>query len=63
MKVCYFLINSIFLIQIFLDELTIELPNNIWEVTVELHKKLLTEIPKAGRSYWSEKVDKFYLIY
>jgi len=50
-------------VLIFLDELNIELPNNIWEDMVELHKKLLTAIPKNRRSYWTEKVDEFYLIY
>jgi G:T-mismatch repair DNA endonuclease (very short patch repair protein) len=28
---------------------------------VDLHKRMLTAIPKNRRSYWTEKVDKFYL--
>ncbi len=66
--VYYFLINSTFLIKILLDEFdvsdpTIELPNNIWEVMVNLHKKLLTAIPKIKRSYWTEEIDDFYITY
>jgi hypothetical protein len=30
---------------------------------VNLHKKLLTAIPKIKRSYWSEEIDDFYITY
>jgi hypothetical protein len=30
---------------------------------VELHKKLIAALPKNRRSYWTDKVDEFYLIY
>ncbi len=46
-----------------LDELAIELPNNIWEPMVDLHRRILTAIPKKRRSYWNEKVDEFYILY
>jgi hypothetical protein len=46
-----------------LDELAIELPNNIWEPMVDLHRRMLTAIPKKRRSYWSNKVDEFCLLY
>ena len=64
MKVCYSLINFIlFKIELSLDELTIELPNNILEPMVDIHTRMLTAIPKNRRSYWSNKVDEFYLLY
>jgi hypothetical protein len=30
---------------------------------VNLHKRLLTAIPKIKRSYWTEKIDDFYITY
>jgi hypothetical protein len=53
--------NIFFLIPLskfksFLDEFdlsdpTIDLPNYIWEVMINLHKRLLTAIPRVKRSY------------
>jgi G:T-mismatch repair DNA endonuclease (very short patch repair protein) len=36
------------------------LPNFIWEAIVDLHKRLLTAIPRSRRSFWLEKVNEFY---
>jgi hypothetical protein len=30
---------------------------------VDLHRRILTAIPKKRRSYWNEKVDEFYILY
>ncbi len=49
--------------NIFLDDPTIDLPDNIWEDMMNLHNRLLTAIPKIRRNYWSEKIDDFYITY
>ncbi len=53
------------LIDYLLDEFdvsdpTIDLPHSIWIDMVDIHKRLLTAIPKNRRDYWKEKVDDFY---
>ena len=30
---------------------------------IDLHKRILTAIPKNRRCYWTEKADEFYLLY
>ncbi len=30
---------------------------------VDLHRRMLTAIPKIKSSFWSNKVDEFYLLY
>jgi len=43
-----------------LSDPTIELPNNIWEVMIDLHKRLITAIPNIRRELWNKKIDEFY---
>ena len=49
-----------FLDEFDLSDPTIELPNNIWEVMIDLHKRLLTAIPNIRRELWNKKIDEFY---
>jgi hypothetical protein len=42
------------------SDITIELPNNIWEAMVDLHKRLITAIPNIRRDLWNKKFEEFY---
>jgi hypothetical protein len=49
-----------FLYEFDLSDPTLDLPNNIWEAMLDLHKRLLTAIPNIRRELWNKKVDEFY---
>ncbi len=54
--IIFFFLIPLSKLKSFLDEFdlpdpTIDLPNYIWEVMIDLHKRLLTAIPKVKRSY------------
>jgi hypothetical protein len=64
MKVCFFYLLTLnYNLNIFSDEIIIELPNDIWLPMVNLHNRILTAIPKKRRGYWNENVDEFYSFY
>ncbi len=46
-----------------LSDETIDMPKVIWEAMIDLHKRILTVIPKKRRIHWHEKVEEFYQNY
>ena len=43
-----------------MDSDRFSLPDDIWDHMMDLHKRMLTAIPRNRREYWASKVNEFY---